>query len=192
MSDNLDFNNAGEQRSLDVIPANTICTLQMTVRPGAVGDGGWLTRSSDGASEGLDCEFTVVNGQFAKRKLWQRLTLRGTTPGHETAGEIPRNMLRAILESARGIKPDDKSEAAQTARKAASWGDFNNLRFVARIGVRPPKDGYAAKNTILEVITPERTAWKKPEQVAQAASTGAATPAATPPAGAVTRPQWAE
>src|SRR6516162_461569 len=147
---NFDFNTAGGQR--DVIPANTICTLQLTIRRGGAGDGGWLRKSSDGASEGLDCEFTVVNGEHAKRKLWQLFTLRGTTSGHAEAGDISRNTLRAILESARGIKPGDTSEAAQNARKVSGWGDFDQLCFVARLGVRPPRDRYAAKNTILEVI----------------------------------------
>ena len=35
---------------------------------------------------------------------------------------------------------------------------------MARIGVRPPKGAYAAKNAILEVVTPERQAWRKVEQ----------------------------
>jgi hypothetical protein len=186
------FNTAGEQRIFDVIPANTICTLQLTIRPGGGSDDGWLKRSADGTSEGLDCEFTVVDGQYAKRKLWQLFTLRGTTPGHAEAGEISRNTLRAILESARGIKPSDSSEAAQNARKVSSWADFNQLRFVARIGVRPPRDGYQAKNTILEVITPDRQQWQKPEQISvKVANSGASAPApSTPAAGSITRPEW--
>jgi hypothetical protein len=190
---NFDFNDAGEQRSLDVIPAGTILTLQCTVRPGGAGDGGWLKNSSDGASKGLDCEFVVVTeGAYLRRKLWQWFTLEGTKPGHADAGDISRNTLRAILESARGIKPGDTSEAAQAARKVSGWGDFDDLRFVARVGVRPPKDGYAAKNTIQEVITPERQAWQKPEQIAKPTTSSAPQSApATPPANAIARPQWA-
>jgi hypothetical protein len=190
---NLDFNTAGEQRSFDVIPANTIVTLQLTIRPGNAGDDGWLKRSADGASEGLDCEFTVTEGQFAKRKLWQLFTVRGTTPGHAEAGEISRNTFREILESARGIRPEDKSEAAQVARKVSSWADFDQLRFVARLGVRPPRDGYQAKNTILEVVTPDRQTRQKPEQISAKPANSAAPPAAptAPPANAIMRPQWA-
>jgi hypothetical protein len=186
-----DFNTAGEQR--DVIPAGTICTLQLTIRPGAAGDDGWLKRSADGNSEALDCEFTITDGQFAKRKLWQLFTLRGTTPGHAEAGEISMRVLRAILESARGIKPSDNSEAAQNARKVASWADFDQLRFVARLGVRPTKDNYPPRNTILEVITPDRKDWQKPEQIAAKPANNAAPAAAptTPPANAIARPQWA-
>jgi len=139
---NFDFNDDGEQRSFDVIPANTIVVLQMTIRPGGAGDDGWLKRAGDGNSEGLDCEFVVANdGPYVKRKLWQWFTLRGTTEGHAEAGKISRETLKAILESARGIKPNDKSEAAQNARKPSGWAEFDQLRFVARLGVRPPRDG---------------------------------------------------
>jgi hypothetical protein len=193
----LDFNDAGPQRDIDVIPANTICILQMNIRPGGAGDEGWLKNASDGASMGLDCEFIVVDPeQYAKKKLWQWLTIEGTTPGHAEAGEISRKTLCAILESARGVKPDDKSETAQAARKVAGWADFDGIRFVAQIGVRPPKDGYGAKNTILKVITPERQVWRKPEQVAPAnggAPMATSTKAApSPPANAIARPQWGE
>jgi hypothetical protein len=122
-------------------------------------------------------------------------TLQGATTGHAEAGEISRNTLRAILESARGIRPDDKSETAKLARTVSGWADFDQLRFMARIGVKPPKDGYSAKNTIHEVITPDRVAWKQPEQIDAAAKTNgsaAAAPATTtPPANAIGRPQWA-
>ena len=187
-----DFNDAGPQKSFDVIPANTTVSLQMTVRPGGAGDGGWLRRSADGASEGLDCEFVVVDGEFAKRKLWQLFTLHGTTSGHAEAGEISRNTLRAILESARGIKPDDKSEAAAAARKVASWGDFDQVRFIARLGVRPPQGGYAAKNTIIDVVTPDRKTWAQPEQIAAKPAAAATAGAAAPPANAITRPNWGQ
>jgi hypothetical protein len=190
---NFDFNDAGEQRSRDVIPAGTICTLQLNIKAGNAGDDGWLKRSANGDSEGLDCKFVVTEGQYAKFELWQLFTLRGTKEGHDKAGKISMNTFRAILESARGIKPDDSSEAAQNARKVKGWADFDGLRFIARLGVRPPQDSYPAKNVIQEVITPERVGWTKPEQItAKSANSGA--PAATPtaaPANAISRPQWA-
>jgi hypothetical protein len=192
---NFDFNDDGEQRSFDVIPANTIVVLQMTIRPGGAGDNDWLKRAADGNSEGLDCEFVVVNGEYAKRKLWQLYTLRGKTDGHAEAGRISRETLKAILESARAIKPDDTSEAAQNARKVSGWADFDQLRFVARLGVRPPRDGFPAKNTILQVITPNLLDWQKhkPEQISVKASNPTAPAAATtPPPGAIVRPPWGQ
>src|SRR5262245_50655059 len=116
-----DFNEAPLQREIDLIPHNTIATLQMTVRPGGAGEDGMLKRSQDGGCEMLDVELTVVDGQFARRKLWERFVLAGTTDGHAKAAEISRGKLRAILESARGIKPDDVSPQARAARTVKAF-----------------------------------------------------------------------
>jgi hypothetical protein len=200
----LDFNNAGEQRSFDVIPSGTLCSVQLTVRAGGAGDDGWLRKSKDSGSEALDCEFTVLDGEHAKRKIWGLYTVQGTTSGHADAAEISRKALCAMLEAARGILPSDKSEAAQKARQANSYGDFDQLRFIARIGVRPAQGEFPAKNTILEIITPDRRDWRKIEQLPPdaskprpgavaggvAASPGA--PEAAPTQGAVARPKWAQ
>jgi hypothetical protein len=186
-----DFNNADPQRSFDVIPDGTIATVHMTVRPGSAGEGGWLRRSKDGESEALDCEFVVLDGPFAKRKFWSLFTVNGTTPGHAEAAKISSSKLRAILESARGIKPDDKSDAAKEARRTSSYGDFNGLSFVARIGVEPPQNGYKAKNRLDRVITPDEKAWHPVRQEpAAAAPTTSAQPASSP--AKIERPRWAQ
>lgn len=193
----IDLNAAGDQRSFDVIPANTILTLHLTIRRGNAGEGGWLRRASDGASEGLDCEFVVVDeGPYKGRKLWQLFTLSGTKTGHADAGRISLSTLKAIVELAKGIRPDDTSEAAQAARKV-SWEDLDQLRFVARIGVRPPQGTFAAKNKIDEVITPERQTWRQPVQLDRdlfnkppGGANGGVMPTAAPE-NAISRPQWA-
>jgi hypothetical protein len=193
-TNDFDFNSAGEQRTFEVIPAGTIVTLQMTIRAGGAGDDGWLKKSADGNSEGLDCEFIVVDGEHARRKLFQRLTLKGNTPGHKDAGDISQRFLRAVLESSHGIRPDDTSEAAQAKRRISGFGDFNNLRFIARLGVRGPQNGYEAKNTVAEVMTPKQRAWKPVEQLsgAGAQSSMSFTTSSAPQANAITRPDWAK
>jgi hypothetical protein len=197
MSDPYDFNDAGSQRTLDVIPNDTICTVQMTVHAGGVGDGGWCTCAADGNSEHLNIECTVVDGQYAKRKIFTRLTVQGTTQKHAEAADITRRTIKAMLESARGIKPSDSSDVAKAARHLNGYQDLDGLRFVIRVGVRPPRDSYPAQNTIREVITPERSAWNKPESppvMAGSAAPTASTPAAPAPqpAAAIARPNWAK
>jgi hypothetical protein len=187
----MDFNNANPQRSFDLIPAVTIATLHMTVRPGNAGEGGLLRRSKDGNSEALDCEFTVVDGPYAKRKVWGLFTLVGTTPNHAVAADISRSRLRAILESARGIRPDDTSEAAKQARQVVGYQDFDGLRFVGRIGIEPARDNYPAKNILLDAVTPDRTDWHRVEQIAKQTSAPAAMGAAKVELAKVVRPAWA-
>jgi len=181
-----DFNDADTQRNFDVIPHGTIATVRMTVRPGSAGEGGWLRRSKDGGSEALDCEFVVLDGPFAKRKFWTLFTIAGTTPGHGEAANISAGKLRAMLESARGIKPDDTSDAAKQARRIGSYGDLNGLSFIARIGVEPPQNGYKAKNRLDHVVTPDEKAW---HPVTQEPVATPAKPASSP--AKIERPQWA-
>jgi hypothetical protein len=193
----MDFNAAGPQKSFDIIPADTIATLHLKVKPGQAGDGGWLKRSKAGDSEALDCEFIVVDGEFAKRKFWTLFTVTGVTEGQATAADISRRRLRAILESARGIRPEDESDAAKQARRTESWGDFDGLRFIGRIGVEPRKGEYRAKNILLEVITPDRKEWRQVEQLPKQPNGGAPSAAAAPvvaaaaTATAIARPAWA-
>jgi hypothetical protein len=98
-----DYNTAGEQRSFDVIPDGTIAVVQMNIRPGGAGENGLLKRSKNGDCEGLDVEHIVVEGDYAKRKVWSFMVVSGTTNGHAQAADITARKLRAILESARGI-----------------------------------------------------------------------------------------
>src|SRR5262245_24202690 len=182
-----DYNTASEQRSFDVIPDKTIAVCQLVIRPGDAGEGGIMKRSKDGGCEMLDCEIVVVDGPHAKRKFFENIVTSGTTDGHAQAVDITNRKLRAILESARGIKPADVSEAAKKAR-VAEFGDFDGIRFIARIGVEPPKGDYRAKNFIAMVITPEMREWHPVDQV---------TPTPKPSGGntggnVIARPAWAQ
>lgn len=191
-----DFNNAETQREGGLIPDGTVAPVHLTVRPGNSGEGGWLKRSKTGESMALDCEFTVVDGPFAKRKFWSLFTVEGTTDGHAKAAEISASRLRGILESARGIRPDDESEAAKNARRLNSWGDLDGIRFVAKIGIEKGKEGYKDKNTLAAAVTPDRQAWSKVEQIAKPAGTvntigQAAQAAVANAAAAAGKPAWA-
>jgi hypothetical protein len=159
-----DFNTAPEQRALDVIPDKTIAVVQLNIRAGNAGENGLLKRSKSGEAEGIDCEFTIAEGPYAKRKFFAFMVLSGATDGHAAAADITRSRLRAILESARGVKPADASEAARKAR-VAEYHEFNGMRFLARIGVEPARGEYRAKNILAEAITPDRTEWRPVEQM---------------------------
>jgi hypothetical protein len=192
-----DYSEAQSQREIDLIPHGTIATLQLTVRSGGAGEDGMLKRSQDGLCEMLDLEFVVVEGEYVRRKFWERFVLVGTTDGHARAIEISRGKLRAILESARGIKPDDVSPEARAAR-TVKLADFDAMRFIGKIGIEKGKDkgnsagNYPDRNILLTAVTPDRKDWHAVEQTAhppQAANaTGHATSAASIP---MVKPAWA-
>lgn len=154
-----DLNNADQQMG-DTIPAGTIAPVTMLIRPGGSGEDGQLKQSNSSDAQYLDCEFTVTEGPFARRKFWQNFVISGgkkDDKGRSIAGSISLATLRAALESARNIKPNDFSEAAMQGRRVASWADFNGLTFLVKIGIEKDKTGqYEDKNKVLSVITPDK------------------------------------
>jgi hypothetical protein len=191
-----DYSDAPAQRGDDLIPAGTIAALELTIRPGNAGDGGLLTRSKAGDCEMLDIEYVVIDGLYARRKLYERLVLAGITDGHAKAVEISRSKLRAMLESARGTKPDDTSAEARKAR-TAELGDFHGLRFLAKIGVEKGKaraDGagdYPDRNVLAVIITPDKKDWRQLEQIPAQQRLPLSVEQPTAPA-PIARPAWAQ
>lgn len=169
MTSFFDFNDASAQRSFDVMPDNLVCAVEMIIKKGDSGPNQWLTTAKSGKSKHLNCEFTVLDGDYADRKFWRRFTVAAASDGTaasqrardnlEQAIEISRQSLKAMLESARGIRPGDMSEKAVEARRTQGWEDFNGLRFIVRLGIEEP-EGYQARNTIKEIITPGHSSWK--------------------------------
>lgn len=189
----MNFNTAEQQTGGDVIPKGTIAKVHMKIRPGGYDDtsagwtGGYATRSDKSGSVYLDCEFTVLSGPFAKRKVWSLVGLM--SPKGPAWGNMGRAFLRAAVESAKGINPNDESEAAQKARMLSGIGDLDGLEFVVKIDVEEDTTGqYGDKNVIRDVITPGHKSY-----AATMAGEATAAPAPAPKAangGGV--PAWAQ
>ena len=120
MASDMDFNGADTQdAAFDLIPANTLVKVCLTVRPGGAGPEGWLTQSKTSPALYLNTEAVVMEGPFARRRIYTRIGFRGKAaggPGDDTYGNRGRAMIRGILESARGVRADDQSNAARAAR----------------------------------------------------------------------------
>src|SRR5581483_11851819 len=101
-------------------------------------DRGLLTASRAEGSDvvQLDCEFTILEGQFARRKFWRRFVVSGgkvDEQGVSIGWKITKSALRAILDSAHGLDPKDESPTAQGRRRIQGFYDLNNLTFVAKV-----------------------------------------------------------
>jgi hypothetical protein len=210
MPNNLDFSGYEEQRSFEVISPGTIVLVQLTIKPGGVGPDNLGTPTKNGDAVLLACEFVVVEGNYAKRKFWDRFMIEsdGSNPNHAETIRIAGGVLKAILLSVRGIKPkrppQQYSDAEKLALQVKGYAEFDGLRFHARLGVEQG-NGYAAKNKIVEVITPENKFWRKVDQVdpdllGRAANTAMVSPepsqsdaqASSPAANKIERPDWAK
>ncbi|MDX1950294.1 MAG: hypothetical protein SFT90_07355 [Rickettsiales bacterium] len=134
-----DFNDAESQ--YDLIPSGTIAKVRMNIKPGGYDDyskgweGGYATQSEQTGSIYLYCEFVILEGAFAKRKVWSMIGLESST-GKPEWGNMGRSFIRAILNSARGISDKDNSPQAQNSRKINSLSELDGIEFLAKIEVK--------------------------------------------------------
>ena len=158
MSNWTDFNDAPQQPSFDIIPKGTLAPVRMLFRPGGYDDpahgwlGGYATYGRETGSVYLDCEFIVLHGPFAKRKVWSIIGLY--SPKGPTWGQMGRSFIRAILNSAYQIAPQDMSPQAIERRRIKGFGDLDGITFLARIDVE--KDGHnELRNVIKLAVEPD-------------------------------------
>jgi hypothetical protein len=185
-----DYNDARQNPNL--IPKGTIAKVRLTIRPGGFDDasqgwhGGFATRGTTGAVY-LNCEFTVLEGQYAKRKIFSMIGL--FSPKGPDWANMGRSLIRGMLNSARGISDKDVSPNAQAARRITSFADLDGIEFAAKIDVGTDTNG-EEKNEIRMALTPDHRDYAA---FAQPTAHPGAFPAAPPPqaAGADPRPSWA-
>ena len=150
-----DFNDA--QSNSNVIPKGTLAKVRLTLRPGGYDDpsqgwtGGYAKRSNTG-SVYLDAEYTVLEGPYAKRKIWSLIGLY--SPNGPNWANMGRSLVRGILNSSRGISDKDNSPEAQARRRINGFADLDGLEFVARIDIGQDANG-EDKNEIKSAVMPD-------------------------------------
>ena len=111
-----DFNSADDQSGFDVIPKGTLAKVGMTIKPCGHDDasqgwaGGWATCSNTTGAVYLNCEFVVLEGKYARCKIWSLIGLY-SAKGRDWA-TIGRAFIKGILNSSRGVFNKDNSPAA--------------------------------------------------------------------------------
>ena len=186
-----DYTDAPPSKFEPKIPEGTKATVVIHIKPGGVGEDGMLTRSEKRDCEMLAVVLTVADGTYKGEKWPEWWVLNGTTDGHAKAGEITRRKLKAIIDSAFGLDPNDKSPEAR-ARRTISLGQLEGMAFITEIGIEKGSGDYSDKNVVTMVITKDKKDWHPVEQLPPF-NGGGAPPASTPPQSAppVQRPGWA-
>ena len=195
----MNFSDAEEQSGSDLIPHKTPVKVVMKIRAGGYNDpskgwvGGYATQADSGAVY-LDCEFTIIGGKYAKRKVWSLIGLHSPKgPKWEGMG---RSFLRAALESARNIVPTDTSEMAIKARTISGFGDLDGLEFAAFVDVQKadPGTSYGDKNVIQSVMPcnhKDYAAIMSGQGAVTTTATASAAASALGKSAAASKPAWA-
>lgn len=154
----MNFNDAGSQASFELIPANTIAKARLVIKSGNDSQDPLITHSKSGDTSYLNCEFIILEGIYAKRKIFDKIGLAGS----DIWVNMGKARIRAILESAKGINPKDMSEVAISSRKINSFDELNGLECVIKIGIERDKRGqYQDKNRVTSIITPDHICYSE-------------------------------
>lgn len=194
-----DFNSAAEQSSYDLIPKGSLVRVRMTIRPGGFDDpsqgwtGGYATRNDNTGSVYLNCEFVVLEGEYARRKMWSLIGL--SSPKGPEWANMGRTFIKAILNSARGIHPGDNSPAAQNARRISGFADLDGIEFLGKVDWEKDQNGQD-KSVIKVAITPDHKDYAAlmsgQQSTAPSASSPNAYAQASGRAPTSARPSWAQ
>lgn len=146
------------------IPDGTFAKIRLTIRPGGTNgptefDVGLLTTSKSSDAKMLDCELTVLEGPFARRKFWQNYTVAGgklDDKGASKGWNISKAAFRAMVDSALGLDPKDMSDATKAKRVLRGLKDLDGISFVGLIMIEPASDPqYRDANKLAKVVTPD-------------------------------------
>lgn len=202
-----DFNDAEQQQDFDLIPKGTIARLRLTVKPGGYDDpgqgwiGGYATQSYDTGSVYLACEFVVLEGEYARRKVFSNIGLH--SPKGSAWEQMGRSFIRAVLNSARNVHPKDASPQASAARRIKGFHELDGIEFTGRIDLEKDSKG-DLRNVVKFAIEPGQPEYAPtpglPPKTSGGGTSGApAHPAPTyhaptpPPKPPVTgKPSWAQ
>jgi hypothetical protein len=180
---------------MELIPSGEIAVVQLRIRKGDVGEDGMLTRAKNGESEYLNAEFILLDGKHSNMKFWQNLLLAGETDGHKQMIARSQAMLKAMLDSAYNLHPDNKSPEAR-AKRSKTLRDFDGIKFQAKIGIekgKPKSPGstemFRDRNVLDAIVTPDKPGYRGPFDQDPSAGGNGHSPA---PAPAVVKPTWAQ
>jgi hypothetical protein len=202
-----DFNDAESQQSgFNLIPKGVLVPVRMTLKPGGHYDeshgwnDGYPTQSTRTGAVYLAAEFVITSGEYTKRKIWSNIGLY--SPKGATWGQMGRTFIRAALNSAHGIQPQDNSPQAAAARRIQGFADLDGLEFAVRVDIEQDDRG-DAQNVVKVAVEPDHPDYAKlmkiPPKVSGGGNSGAPAQAApsyqapTPQRAPVTgKPSWAQ
>jgi len=203
----LNFNNVPQDENaptqeFSIIPNGTVVRTVVLVQQGDIeipefGQGQWFKKSASTAAKWMNLEFTIIGGQYDRRKFWHSVFVDGDKMGPSgmpQAKEIGLRTLKSVVESGRGISPADMSPEAQQNRNISGMMDLNGMEICAKVGVKKGTNGYKDSNQLMVALTPENKDYlpqgSVPVQQTTIPAQASAPQASAQPSGAV--PSWAQ
>lgn len=210
----LNMNEADKQRNFDPIPDGTFLKLIMNFKAGGhtmpggdPADANLFKASQKSDAIMLECEFTVDGGPNAHRKWSEHWVVGGGSvdeKGNSKGWNFTKQRIRAMIESAANIRPDDESPESKAARMIPNFSTLDGIPFYAKTRIEEGEDyldettgqtkkGFD-KNLIDRIVTPDMEEYAplvRGEAVAPKPSGGGRSKkSGAPDAGSSEAPRW--
>tara|TARA_R100000655_G_scaffold72264_1_gene110763 strand:- start:5926 stop:6543 length:618 start_codon:yes stop_codon:yes gene_type:complete len=159
---NVPADQKNQRSEFSLIPKGTVVRAVMIVKQGDLeipefGTGAWFKRSQNTSAKWMEIEYTIIGGEYDRRKFWDRIFVDGDKigpSGMPQAKEIGLRTLKSLVESARNIDPADMSPQAQQSRNITGMMDLNGMEICAKIGIKKGNNGYADQNSLMAALAP--------------------------------------
>jgi hypothetical protein len=181
--------NEADNQDRAIMPAGPYW-VKARIRPGQAGDDGLLRLAKNAHSLMLDLQLTVIdNDEWRGKQIFDLITcdlleydqsedplaippLKGTNLANlQTSVRMGRSKLKAMINSAYGLMPNDDSDQARAKRTIESFGAFDGLCFMAQVEVQPARDSFKERNVVDFIIEPGDPAYKPRGSTSKAVAT---------------------
>jgi len=199
----LNFNNVPadtnpQNQEFSLIPNGSVVRAVVLVQQGDMelpefGHGSWFKKSQSTSAKWMNLEFTIIGGEFDRRKFWHSVFVDGDKlgpSGMPLAKEIGLRTLKSIVESGRNIDPTDMSPQAQQNRNISNMMDLSGMEICAKVGIKKGNNGYSDSNKLTAALTPNQKDFIPTGQEPVMQTSAAAAPTPQPQATGVA-PSWA-
>ena len=162
----IDLNNieSGGGSDFDLIPDGTIARAIITIQPNPVtipefSNTPLFRASQTTSAKWLEVEYTIIGGQFDKRKFWQNHFFDGDAKddnGVSKSKKIGLQWLKSVVESHNNVSAMDASPEAQAVRQIdmqkGGVASINGMNVCVKIKIEKGTNGYADKNKMLVAL----------------------------------------
>ena len=138
-----------KESNYDLIPAGTLAKARLVIKPGNSPIDPYLTQSRNGNSHYLNCEFIIMEGRYAKRKIFYKQIIESD---NERSCYFGKLFIKHLLESANGLKKHDDSDEATRMRTLNSLSDLDGLEVAIKVGIDTGGE-YRDSNKIEDILT---------------------------------------
>ena len=151
-----DYSTAKNQDDYSPIPEGTIVKVKFTIKEGGYNDveQGWtegLATLGQSGAVYLNTINTVLTGEHKNKKIYHLIGLY--SPKGDTYNEMGKSYIKALLDSAYGLDPNDMSEEARKKR-SKKLSELAGLVHLVEVKNTHDHKGNL-KNEIKKVITPK-------------------------------------